>query len=357
MNKIYVTDIKDKERVESPFLITKKDSGVSKANKTYLILKLQDKTGEMDARVWDRAEEIGASFDKGDVVIVKGSGNEYQNSVQLNVSSIIPLSDGDYDLRDFMPASVRPSEDMMLDLETIVSNMEDKFLRTLVQSILNDDEIRPKFMLAPAAKTIHHAFLGGLLEHVLSLCGLVNQVCIHYPKLNKDLIMTGAILHDICKVYELSYDRGFDYTDEGKLLGHISMEMEMVPKYINKIKGFPDKLKLAVQHMLLSHHSRLDFGSPKRPKILEALVLGYLDDLDSKINLVEGHVEATGEDEDWTGFIRAMERPFYSGKIPFTPDSENAELIAGQSPVTIKSTKESEIKEDCDGKEPTLFKE
>ena len=166
--------------------------------------------------------------------------------------------------------------------------------------------------------------------------------------------MTGAILHDICKVYELSYDRGFEYTDEGKLLGHISMEMEMVPKYINKIKGFPDKLKLAVQHMLLSHHSRLDFGSPKRPKIMEAMVLGYLDDLDSKINLVEGHVEGTEEGEDWTGFIRAMERPFYAGKIPFTPDSENAEVSSDQSSGTTKSTKKPEIKEDGD-EEPSLF--
>ncbi len=356
MIKKYVKEIKDKERVESPFLITKKDSGVSKAGKAYLILKLQDKTGEMDARVWDRAEEMAQTFDKDDVVIVKGSGNEYQGSVQLNVSSIIPLSDGDYDLRDFMPASERPSEDMMADLEVIISAMEDKYLRTLLQTILGDEEVRPKFMLAPAATGIHHAFLGGLLEHVLSLAGLALKVCQHYPQLNKDLLLTGVVLHDICKIYELSYDRGFEYTDKGKLLGHIGMETEFIGNYINRIKGFPEELKVAVQHMTLSHHGRLEFGSPKLPMIMEAMVLSYLDDLDSKINLVETNVKATAEDQNWTSSIRAMERPFYAGEIPFTPDSKNAE-VSGESTESVSKTKKTgKSAGDIDSdKEPSLF--
>lgn len=360
MKKIYVEDIKDKERVESPFLITKKDSGVSKANKTYLILKLQDKTGEMDARVWDRAEEMATTFDKGDVVIVKGSGNEYQSSVQLNVSSIIPLSDGDYDLRDFMPASVRPPEDMMLDLETIIAGMDDKYLRTLLQTILSDGEVRPKFMLAPAATGIHHAFLGGLLEHVLSLAGLGLNVCKHYPQLNKDLLLTGVVLHDICKIYELSYDRGFDYTDIGKLLGHIGMEGEFIANYINKIKGFPDELKVAVQHMILSHHGRLEFGSPKLPMIMEAMVLSYIDDLDSKINLVETNIKATSSDQNWTSYIRAMERPFYAGVVPFTPDSKNAEVADNAtSASSTKTDRPDKTDNNSSGndKEPSLFNE
>jgi 3'-5' exoribonuclease len=205
---------------------------------------------------------------------------------------------------------------MINELEGIISAIEDKHLKRLLRDFFKDPDVRKRFMLAPAAKTMHHPYLGGLIEHVLSMCGLIERIRGHYKDIFWDLVTVGAILHDLGKIYELTYERSFDYTDEGRLLGHITIEMGMIDERIKKIPGFPEKLALLLKHMILSHHGMLEFGSPKRPKTPEALVLSFLDDLDAKVTAMQMLIkEKTGADPNWTPFNKLFDRFIYkSGK-------------------------------------------
>jgi 3'-5' exoribonuclease len=273
-----------------------------------------DRTGELEARVWEDAEEISKIFNKDDVVYVKGYVIEYQGGLQINVTGIRSLSEREFSLRDYLPSSERDPEEMINELDGIVSAIEDKHLKRLLKDFFKDPDVRKRFMLAPAAKTMHHPYLGGLLEHVLSMCGLIERIRGHYRDIFWDLVTAGAILHDIGKIYELTYDRSIGYTDEGRLLGHITIEMGMIDERIKRIPDFPEKLALLFKHMILSHHGELEFGSPKRPKTPEALVLSFLDDLDAKVTAMQMLIkEQTGPDPNWTPFNRLFERFIYKG--------------------------------------------
>lgn len=317
MKKIFIRDIKEKDSVNGPFLVAKKETGISKSGKAYLNLKLMDSTGEIEARVWDDAEELSKGFNKNDVVAIKGFAVAYQGGVQLNVSAIKALAEGSYSLRDFLPSSERDQASLESELASILASVKDRNIKALLEAIFSDREIRPKFLIAPAAKSMHHPYLGGLAEHVFSICGLVDKIASHYGAcVNRDLLLAGAMLHDIGKIYELSYERSFDYTDEGRLLGHITMGVELIDRKISGLDGFPRELAVMLKHMILSHHGQLEFGSPKRPKTIEAIILSYLDDLDAKVNTVRALLNGKTEGSNWTTYQKLFERYIYTGTIP-----------------------------------------
>ncbi len=338
MKKTFIKDIREKDQVTGSFLVTRKESGISKSGKPYLNIKLMDSTGELEARVWEDAEELGKRFQKNDVVSIKGFAVAYQGGIQVNVTSINAVADGEYDIRDFLPSSRKDPKVMLEELDNIISGIKDTSLKGLLSSIFKDQGIRGLFSLAPAAKSMHHPYLGGLLEHTLSICGLAEKITGHYKKgINKDLLLAGAILHDIGKIHELSYSRSFDYTDEGRLLGHITMGIELVDNKIRDLPGFPEKTAVLLKHMLLSHHGQLEFGSPKRPKTIEAIILSYLDDLDAKVSTVQALAENEREkDSSWTSYQKLFERYIYKGGVPSETKTDNREEDKnGQGPLTL----------------------
>lgn len=351
MKKTFIKDLKEKEQVSGAFLVTKKESGVSKSGKPYLNMRIMDSTGECEARVWEAAEEIGRVFQKNDIVLVKGFAVAYQGGLQVNITSVSALPEDAYSIRDFLPASQREPAVMVAELESVIEGMADTHLKALLHSIFSDKDIRDRFMTAPAAKAMHHPYLGGLLEHVLSICGLADKVVGHYKEgINRDLLLTGAILHDIGKIYELSYKRGFDYTDEGRLLGHITIGVELIDERIRLIKDFPRETAILLKHMLLSHHGHLEFGSPKRPKTIEAIVLYYLDDMDAKINAVKTLIEDERDPSNWTPYQRLFERYIFKGE--FRPDEALAAPLEDRRKDEKTGDKADGVKKDDT---PSLF--
>ena len=329
MKKIFIKDIKERDSVTGPFLVSRKETGVSKTGKAYLNLKLMDSTGEIDARVWDDAEEVAKGFNKNDVVSIKGFGVAYQGGIQLNVSAVKALAEGSYSLRDFLPSSERSHASLEAELDSILSSMKDPNLKALMEAIFADKEIREKFLIAPAAKAMHHSYLGGLAEHVFSICALADKVSSHYgASVNRDLLVSGAMLHDIGKVYELTYERAFDYSDEGRLIGHITIGVELIDRKIASLADFPRELGVLLKHMVLSHHGQLEFGSPKRPKTIEAIILSYLDDLDAKVNTVRALLSGKPDGSNWTPYQRLFERYIYTGAVP---THESTEATANQT--------------------------
>ena len=316
MKKVYISGLSEKEQVDTTFLVSKKEMGKSKAGKAYLNLRLMDKTGELEARGWDNADALSKNFNKDDVAAVKGFVVSYQGKLQINVTSIEKAKDDGFSWTDYLPSSSRDPVEMTAELDEIVAGIVDPHIRALLESFFSDEDIKRRFALAPAAMKMHHPYLGGLLEHVLSICAVIGRIKGHYAGVNWDLVTAGAILHDIGKIYELSYDRSFGYTDEGRLLGHITIEMEMVADKIKTVPGFPADKALHLKHILLSHHGTLEFGSPKRPKTPEAILLSYLDDMDAKMNAVESLIrDDAGAEPDWTSFSRIFERYIYKGRV------------------------------------------
>ncbi|OGP32511.1 MAG: hypothetical protein A2073_03300 [Deltaproteobacteria bacterium GWC2_42_11] len=315
MKKIFIKDIKEKDKVEDIFIVSKKEQGMSKSGKPYLNLKLMDSTGEIEARVWEDADNLSKLFEKDNLIFVKAYAVLYQGGVQLNVSHIEKKELGDSDIALFLPSSQNDISKMFEELKEIInSEIKGINLKKLLHLFTSDPEIVKLLKLAPAAKSMHHTYIGGLIEHTLSLVKLAMDAAKHYPNINRDILLAGAILHDIGKIYELSFQRTFDYTDEGRLLGHITIGVEMVDKKIREISNFPKETAMLLKHIILSHHGYLEFGSPKRPKTLEAIMLYYLDDMDSKIQSMSAHIEKERDtDSKWTSFHKLYERYIYKG--------------------------------------------
>ncbi len=312
MKKDYVAEIRENDLVEGAFLVTEKMSLTSKAGNRYLRLRLSDRTGEIEGRIWEEVEERERLFQRGDLVAIKAEAVNYQGRLQLNIFELRPCSEAEVDMGDFIPPARRPPGEMLEELRELAQRVEDRFLRTLVFSFLRDEAFLRDFTKVPASKRLHHARHGGLLEHTLSVAKLAERLRGHYPRVNWDLLLAGAILHDVGKVRELSHGLHFDYTSSGRLLGHVVMGVEMVSERIAAIEGFPEELAMLVKHLILSHHGRYEWGSPKRPKTVEAELLHHLDDLDAK---VEGIMDALGRGEGtWTDYHRAFERAFYRGE-------------------------------------------
>jgi 3'-5' exoribonuclease len=299
----------------------------------YLALTLCDRTGQIEARLWET--DGAGDFDAGDVVKVFGQVSRYQEKLQIVVKKIRQALPGEYDLGDFVPKTERNINELWTELNGYVASFEDSDLQALLRAFLNDEEIATALREAPAAKSMHHAWIGGLLEHVVSLLGICDVTARHYPEVNRDLLLTGAFLHDIGKLRELQWGTSFHYTIEGQLLGHITIGIGLIEKKIAELPNFPEAKRILVVHLVLSHHGRYEFGSPKLPMIPEAILLHYLDDMDAKMQTVRGELarsEATGRSAgQMTDWVRSLERPLldtraYIGEEPETtaPENENA---------------------------------
>lgn len=330
MKKIFVGDIRDNDKVESVFMVRGKNSAVAKNGKLYLSLKLGDKTGEIDARVWEKAEHFSTLFEKGDFVRVQSRASRYQNNLQLVVFDLARVSQEEVFVDDFLPKTEKNIEKMFSELVEISKAVKNRYLRELLNLFFEEEEFTRRFKVAPAAKGLHHVYIGGLLEHSLSVGKLILDVVERYERINRDLLVTGGILHDIGKIYELSYDGSFDYTDDGRLLGHITIGVEMIWKKIACIPGFPETLASLLKHLILSHHGHYEFGSPKRPKTVEALILYYVDDMDAKVRGVQEFIEKEkNNNSKWTGYHRLFERYIYKDSYADTTGEKEEEFLSG----------------------------
>ena len=293
---------------------------VSAKGSEYLELKLSDATGELKAFLWDlRAVEGDLEAIRADAFVrVKGSVTSYNGRLQLKLDKARAAQDAEVgDLSAFFPVSARPVPEMLAELDALVGSVRDPWIRQLLQALFQEDTaLREAFSRAPAAKSMHHATLGGLLEHTLSVAAMADRACAHYAGMNRDLVQAGVLLHDVGKTAELSYQRSFGYTDAGNLLGHIALEADWISRAVGKIPGFPEALRMQILHIVLSHHGRLEFGSPVLPKTPEALLVHYLDDLDGKL---EAMFRAIGDEAGsgaWSAFSRALERVVFRSRWP-----------------------------------------
>ena len=317
MKSLYAADIRENQLVDAMFLVASKNHGVTKGGSSYLTLKLLDRSGEIEARVWDRADDLARGFDKNDFVRVRGQATLFQGKIQIRVQDVIRVDEAKVGAEDFLPKSANDPEAMLAELQAILRAMKNPHLLALAEACFADEELVRLLKQAPGAKTIHHPYLSGLLEHTLSLLKLILKVVENYRGVDIDLLLIGGFLHDIGKVYEFTFDRALDYTDAGQLLGHLVMEVEMVTKKIDTIPEFPAELGLLVKHMLVSHHGAYEFGSPKLPQTLEAVILHSLDDLDGKIQAIQNMPEKEPGSK-WTAFHRAYGRSFYKSKTEET---------------------------------------
>jgi 3'-5' exoribonuclease len=310
MKSLYAADIRENQLVDAMFLVASKNQGVTKGGSSYLTLKLLDRSGEIEARVWERADDLARGFDKNDFVRVRGQATLFQGKVQIRVQDVSRVEESKIAAEDFLPKSANDPETMLAELQTILRGIKNPHLLALAEACFADESLMNLLKQAPGAKTIHHPYLSGLLEHTLSLLKLILKVVDNYRGVDVDLLLIGGFLHDIGKIYEFSFDRAIDYTDSGQLLGHLVMEVELVTKKIDTIPEFPVELALLVKHMLVSHHGAYEFGSPKLPQTLEAVILHSLDDLDGKIQAIQNMPEKEPGSK-WTAFHRAYGRSFY----------------------------------------------
>lgn len=309
MKSPYCKELQPNQTITTLFLVTNKEIRQKKTGEPYLSLFLGDRTGEVEARMWDNVSDVMETFEREDFVKVKGLIQIFHNRPQLTIHKMQKVADSDVDFTDYFPASERNPDEMFAELRGIVAGLANPHLRALLEALLDDAEIARRYRTAPAAKQIHHAYLGGLIEHVLSLCAMAKVAAAHYRIVDVDLLLTGVILHDIGKIYELSYDRGFNYTTEGQLLGHMTIALRMVGDKLRDLPGFPPRLRTLVEHMIVSHHGRLEFGSPKVPQFAEAMLLHYLDDLDSKMECMRVLVDRDRLVEGcFTSYSPSMER-------------------------------------------------
>jgi 3'-5' exoribonuclease len=309
MKSPYVTELAPNQVITATLLVHIKDIRQKKSGEPYLSLVLGDRTGELDAKMWDNVAEVLESFQRDDFVKVKGLVQIYQNRPQLTIHKMMKVHDSDVDFSDFFPSSERSSDEMFAELRQVVAGVHNPHLRRLLDLFLDDEPLMRMYKTAPAAKNVHHAFLGGLLEHVLSLCSLSRTMAAHYRMVDLDLLIAGAVLHDVGKVAELTYERSFGYSTEGQLLGHIVIGMRMLGDKVARIPDFPPRLRTLVEHMIISHHGELEFGSPKIPLFPEALLLHHLDNLDSKMECMRGMIAKDRLAEGcWTAYSSSLDR-------------------------------------------------
>ena len=316
MRKMFVSDIKDRSQVDTVFLVREKIMAMAKNGKPYLTLKLMDKSGEVEGKVWDNVDVVSSAFEKDDFIAVRSKATVYLGKMQLVIAELKRVADDGVSLADFLPEAGRDIAEMTDELSALLATITDQHLKRLLSAFFDDPGFMAIYRAAPAAKGMHHVYLGGLLEHSLAVAKLADRVVPLYEGIHRDLLIAGALLHDVGKVREMTYSRSFDYTDEGKLLGHITIGVEMLHEKIVAIGGIPDELSMLLKHMLLSHHGQYEFGSPKRPKTVEATILNYLDDLDSKINGIRTHMgKEIGSSSRWTGYHRLYDRYFFKDNL------------------------------------------
>jgi 3'-5' exoribonuclease len=311
MDKICnLKDIQDGQQVKGIFLVKEMAAAETKAGKPYLMLTLMDATGEIAARVWENAEKFMPACPAGAVVAVAGLAQAYKGVNQLRLDSLSRVNEAEVDFSLLVPSTSGDLNLMTKELLKLAGSVENPFLRELLLAFFSSKEFLTAFKKAPAAKSMHHAYLGGLLEHSLGVARLATETAKLYPSLDQDLLIAGALLHDLGKVKEFEFSSfPFDYSDQGRLVGHMVLGIEMIQEKIARIKGFPEELATRIKHLILSHHGRYEFGSPSLPMVREAFALNFLDDLDAKMNYLDKLAERVGgEGYQWTDYQRNLER-------------------------------------------------
>jgi 3'-5' exoribonuclease len=312
--KTFVEAIEAGQTINDLFVVREKQVAYKKDGNPYLTMTLADRTGDVKAVAWDNVDKINNAFAAGDHVKVKGNATEYKGALQLVVLNLSRHDPAEINPRDFLPSTDRDVDQMLGRLIKISQTVENPHLSRLLSVFFEDAAFVDRFKTAPAAKKMHHAYLGGLLEHTLSMALLIQAIAGHYKGIDKDLLLTGGILHDIGKVDEFSYETHIDYSDAGRLLSHIVIGVEMLEAKIATIKDFPEELSLVLKHIIVSHHGTRDFGSPEPPMTLESIILHYLDELDAKVTAVRTFMDSEDPDAAWTSYHRVLERFFYKGR-------------------------------------------
>ena len=312
MKEFFISGCSQQENkiVTSSFVVASKQVKAKKNGEPYLALTLADRTGQIEAKMWDNVEEFILAFEQDDFLKIKGLVNKYKNRFQLTIHKLRRMEESEIDFTDYLPKTTKDIGELWRTLTEFVATFQNPHLKSLVELFMADPEIAERYRNAPAAKTLHHAYIGGLLDHVVSLFRSCDLMCRNYPQVNRDLLLTGAFLHDIGKIHELTYNRAFSYTTRGQLLGHMIIELEMLQAKLAKLPDFPPELKTLLEHMIISHHGQYDFGSPKLPMFPEALLLHYLDDLDSKMEAMRAHFAREAELEGpWSSYNASLGRP------------------------------------------------
>jgi 3'-5' exoribonuclease len=314
MKKRFITDIRAGDVVDDIFVLSEKILSQKRDGNNFLNITLSDKTGSLKGVVWDDVDRITAGISSGDFVHINGSVGEYRGALQVIIKKMGPIPADHVDPTDFLPQTSRDIEGMFDRLSRITDSIETEHLKRLVDAFWKDEEFVSKFKTAPAAKKMHHAYIGGLLEHTLSMVSLADKIAGHYSGVDRDLLLVGAIFHDIGKIDEYEYQFKIDYSDKGRLLNHIVIGLKMVDEKLSEIEQFPEDQVLLLKHMIVSHHGAREFGSPEPPKTIEAVLLNYIDEIDSKVNGIRDFIASEDNDETWTSYHRILERHFYKGK-------------------------------------------
>jgi 3'-5' exoribonuclease len=340
MKDFYICDCIRQENkvITSTFVVVAKQIKPKKTGEPYLALTLGDRSGQLEAKMWDNVEEVLEAFEQDDFLKIKGLINKYKQRFQLTIHKLRKLGETEIDFSDYLPKTTKDIDELWQTLTNFVAGIENPYLKALVQAFLADPEIASAYRNAPAAKTLHHAYIGGLLDHVVSLFRSCDLLCRNYPQVNRDLLLTGAFFHDIGKIHELTYNRSFTYSTKGQLLGHMMIELEMLQSKLAALPGFPDELKTMIEHMIISHHGEYEFGSPKLPMFPEAVMLHYLDDLDSKMEAMRAQFERDATLESaWTSYNPSLGRPllntekFLAPKKPAPVEEPTPEPLAEQT--------------------------
>lgn len=318
MKDFYVKDAQQFENktITSYFVVGAKQVKPKKTGSSvYLALTLCDSTGQIDAKMWDNVENAIKEVEQDEFVKVRGLINKYNGRFQLTIYQVRRAGESEVDFADYLPTCPRDVDELWRTVGEFVAGFKDPHLKALLQAFMDDPEIAHAYRTAPAAKTLHHAYIGGLLDHVVSLFKLCDLTCRNYPQVNRDLLMTGAFLHDIGKIHELTWSRSFGYSTRGQLLGHMVIELEMLQRKIAQIESFPAELKILIEHLIISHHGEYEFGSPKLPMFPEALMLHYLDDLDSKMESMRAQFEREYDLAGaWTSYNSSLGRPLLNSQ-------------------------------------------
>src|SRR3977135_2475503 len=320
--------------ITSSFVVVSKQVKPKKTGEPYLALTLGDRTGQLEAKMWDNVEDALDAFEQDDFIKIKGLLNKYKNRFQITIHKLRRLGDSEVDFADYLPKTTKDIGELWQTLAGFVATFQNPCLKALVGAFSSDPDIAEAYRTAPAAKTLHHAYIGGLLDHVVSLFRSCDLMCRNYPQINRDLLLSGAFLYDIGKIHELTYNRSFSYSTRGQLLGHMVIELEMLHRKIAEVPGFPDPLKTLLEHLIISHHGQYEFGSPKLPMFPEALMLHYLDDLDSKMEAMRAQFQREAELEGpWTSYNPSMGRPLLNSAklLRHEPEAVPADRPAGAS--------------------------
>ena len=348
MKDFYICDCARHENkvITSTFVVVAKQIKPKKTGEPYLALTLGDRSGQVEAKMWDNVEEVLEAFEQDDFLKVKGLINKYKQRFQLTIHKLRKLGNSEIEFADYLPKTTKDIDELWRTLSEFVAGFQNPHLKALVQAFMADPEIAAAYRNAPAAKTLHHAYIGGLLDHVVSLFRSCDLMTRNYPQINRDLLLTGAFLHDIGKIHELTYNRSFSYTTKGQLLGHMIIELEMLQTKLAQFPGFPEELKTMVEHLIISHHGQYDFGSPKLPMFPEALMLHYLDDLDSKMEAMRAHFERESTlDGPWTSYNPSLGRPLLNTEKFLAPTKPAPAEEAPSEPVSDHHEAHSESAE------------